>query len=775
MKKRVLWLLLAVLIFVFCACNKTEPETPVANQPEQIIAVFPQGTVVCGVDVSGLTAKEASDSVQERISTYLLTLEFGDHTVQFHSADISLKAGSEDFAVLLEACLKEGGTLITVDNVLDYDLTAVRETLIQMAAEGQPPVSAKLRYDEESAAFILVPEENGTVFDVDLVLRAVENAIVELEETVSLSAEDCFLQPEVKANSETAGQALEQANRILGTSLTYLYAPAGYTIGTETIDSTVILPWLSVGEDGLTLELDPGPITEYVETMYQKYSLSNNTSTFVTHSGREMQIRVPSPGESVDTDALFNDITAAILSGESGERSAPYVPENEEFTADFGGTYVEIDLTSQHLWVYQNGEVVVDTDIVSGCVNTGHYTPGGVYTIKDKERDRYLVGPGYRSWVNFWMPFNGGIGLHDAEGWRWAYGGSHYLYNGSHGCINMTYAAAAKTYEVVSVGTYVILYGGVREVPPLTQSVSGTSSYAVKVGNADFTLDAKPLYEAELKYTSSNPSVVQVSEKGVVTIVGAGTATITVTASEQTGYTAASMTVTITVNTKCSDGDHTWDSGVVTTNPTCNVEGVRAFTCSECKTTKTEAIPMVGHTSDNGVITKAATCGNTGVKTYCCTVCGTELSTEEIPVEGEHIPDSGVVTVEPGCNKDGTKSYACTVCGTILRTESIPATGVHTPDQGTVTKEPTCTDPGEKIYLCTCCGTIISTEAVPPLGHTSDSGTQTKAPTCTENGTMSHICAKCGVVLPDTVIPALGHKYENGVCSGCQQPAPESP
>lgn len=69
-----------------------------------------------------------------------------------------------------------------------------------------------------------------------------------------------------------------------------------------------------------------------------------------------------------------------------------------------------------------------------------------------------LVGEGnsYQSFVNFWMPFNEGVGLHDAS-WRGSFGGDIYLYSGSHGCVNLPYSSAASLYEMVEIGTPVLV------------------------------------------------------------------------------------------------------------------------------------------------------------------------------------------------------------------------------------------------------------------------------------------------------------------------------
>lgn len=56
------------------------------------------------------------------------------------------------------------------------------------------------------------------------------------------------------------------------------------------------------------------------------------------------------------------------------------------------------------------------------------------------------------------MQFNGGEGLHDAAGWRSAYGGSIYYYSGSHGCVNLPLDLAKTLYNTMEVGDPVIVY-----------------------------------------------------------------------------------------------------------------------------------------------------------------------------------------------------------------------------------------------------------------------------------------------------------------------------
>lgn len=201
-----------------------------------------------------------------------------------------------------------------------------------------------------------------------------------------------------------------------------------------------------------------------------------------------------------------------------------------------------------------------------------------------------------------------------------------------------------------------------------------------------------------------------------------------------TGYGTSEHTVPATcgadgcIETVCSNcgeviatkvipatGEHTWDNGTVTTEPTETTPGVRTFTCAVCSQTKTEVIPATGaHTF---VFTKnvAPSCTEAGYDLYTCRDCGASEQRNVKPALG-HKWDSGTVTTEPTETDPGTMTYTCTVCGA-TKTEVIPATGPHTHvwDEGTVTVAPTETTPGVRTYTCTVCGQT-RTEIIPATG-----------------------------------------------------------
>ena len=115
--------------------------------------------------------------------------------------------------------------------------------------------------------------------------------------------------------------------------------------------------------------------------------------------------------------------------------------------------YIYVSISDQKLWYYKNGVLQLSTSVVTGTRGV-HDTPRGSYRIYGKTAGTYLIGDDYKTWVNYWMPFYGGYGLHDAV-WRSNFGGSIYVSNGSHGCVNLPYWAAESIYYSAPVGLLV--------------------------------------------------------------------------------------------------------------------------------------------------------------------------------------------------------------------------------------------------------------------------------------------------------------------------------
>lgn len=158
--------------------------------------------------------------------------------------------------------------------------------------------------------------------------------------------------------------------------------------------------------------------------------------------------------DKVDVDRTAKSIYEACQNGEKGMLCLSKKTTNQLKNR------VEVSLTSQTCYYVENGKVLLKTPVVTGSY--ANYTPPGIFKLAYKQRNVVLRGPNgdgtdYASPVSYWMPFNGGIGLHDAS-WRGSFGGTIYQYGGSHGCVNMPVDQAGKLYDLIDAGTVVIVY-----------------------------------------------------------------------------------------------------------------------------------------------------------------------------------------------------------------------------------------------------------------------------------------------------------------------------
>ena len=231
-----------------------------------------------------------------------------------------------------------------------------------------------------------------------------------------------------------------------------------YTFGdkTEVLNGETISQWLS--DDGSQVTISEEGAAEYVQTLATKYNTAYRAKSLKTSYGPTVTISRGNYGWRINQGEEKTALMAMIQAGKSGEREPVYSQKGASHGEnDYGDTYVEINLTAQHLFFYKDGKLLVESDFVSGNSSRGWTTPPGAFPLTYKERNATLKGEGYRTPVSYWMPFNGGIGLHDAN-WRSEFGGTIYKTNGSHGCINLPPSVAKTIYENISQGDPVLCY-----------------------------------------------------------------------------------------------------------------------------------------------------------------------------------------------------------------------------------------------------------------------------------------------------------------------------
>ena len=224
----------------------------------------------------------------------------------------------------------------------------------------------------------------------------------------------------------------------------------------------------------------------------------------------------------------------------------------------------------------------------------------------------------------------------------------------------------------------------------------------------------------------------------------------------QEGYTGD--TYCKDCNTKLSSGKsiakktHTWDAGKITKGATCSAAGVKTYTCTVCKATKTESIPATGHQHTEFRNVKSATCGQEGYTgdTFCKD-CNTKLSSGKSIAKKAHTWDAGKITQKATCIAKGVKTFTCTVCQA-TKTEEIPATG-HGKAEVRNQKDATCKAEGYTgdSYCTVCNQKICAGKKIAKTAHSWDKGKITRQPTTAKTGIKTYTCTKCKTTRTETI------------------------
>lgn len=424
---------------------------------------FLSGTEINGMDCSGKTVEEVENNMESQIASYQLVLkERGDKSEAISASQISmeyisdgkiqeLKEQQNPFTWFLAFARQQDYTLSATTSYDETALNAVVDALDCFKEENVvQPVDAHL--EVQDGQYVIVEETQGTALDSDKVKEAVKNAIDSGETLLDLDQAGCYIEPSVLSTDENLAKQRDEGNKLLTVTVTIDFSDRQ-----EVIDADVMKDWLTTNEEG-AVDLDRTKVREYVQQLQYEYDTFGSSREFTTSSGQTITVSGGDYGWLIAPNDTTTKIIDTIKSGQSQTIEPEYTYTGYcRDTNDIGNTYVEISLDQQHMWFYKDGQLIVETDVVTGCHNRGWDTHTGVYAIMYKERDATLVGEGYNSAVSYWMPFYANVGIHDAS-WRSSFGGSIYLNNGSHGCVNTPTENAATIYNNIEKGVPVVVY-----------------------------------------------------------------------------------------------------------------------------------------------------------------------------------------------------------------------------------------------------------------------------------------------------------------------------
>ena len=434
---------------------------------------FYPSTKFFGIKASGLTVEEVKRQVEKKVEGYQLQIKgrssggsnsgAGDRItadevgMKYRDNGMIDRAMRQQYpavwpAALLKTILAPNEETLGTEYDSSLADSVIRNLTVFDSSRVIEPRNAELKYTADGA--VITKEVMGTRLDYDKTKTAIIHALDDGSTSIDLEKEGLYQNPEVYADDDALNEKANALNLVLGANVTLEMGDQSVQINPEMTAET----FLSLDMDG-NYYVDDSKVSSYIVKLADKTDTVGRKRTFHTSLGTTVELEGGDYGWTLDADSTAQELEEALKEKKKGTLEPVY------FTTglcrdknDIGNTYVEIDLTNQHMWFYKNGSLVVDTPVVTGNPQKNNETPsGGVWSLKGKYRNATLKGEGYATPVDYWLPFNGGVGIHDLQK-RYYFGGSVYNGAGSHGCINTPLAAVKLIYNGIGDGTPVVVY-----------------------------------------------------------------------------------------------------------------------------------------------------------------------------------------------------------------------------------------------------------------------------------------------------------------------------
>lgn len=438
---------------------------------------FLNGTMVNGSDVGGMTLQKANDQLSKKVNGQSLKLIFNDGQSEvLQSAQLGVSYNKDNslnqlmknqnkWAWFIGFFKNEKNTLTDLIQISDENLTNGIASMEHAKEENQiAPTDAYIQYKDGS--FSIIEETLGSKFNIEELVKNIKVALSEGKQQLDVTKANGYVKPQVYKDDQDLNNQLKAANEYCLSAITYT-TPKGKEIA---LDGSTLITWLSKQDDGSYTKDESvfkEKLTAFVKELASQYNSIGATRTFTGKDGQSHTVSGGTYGFRVSTDSEVSALLKMINENKSENNRIPehtgQLPSGEN--GGLGTTYLEINITKQHLWFVKDGSVVLESDFVSGKESDPtRLTPSDTYYIYNKERNRVLRGTKqpngkyeYESPVSYWMPFNKGIGLHDAS-WRSTFGRDIYINSGSHGCINLPTGFAGSLYSQIYVNLPVVVY-----------------------------------------------------------------------------------------------------------------------------------------------------------------------------------------------------------------------------------------------------------------------------------------------------------------------------
>ena len=455
------------------------------------------GTSINGIDSSRQGVEAVEESIRREVKNYVLQIDGRNKITDVITADDidynfvsdgsveKLLKAQNPYAWISSLFRKSSNDMNVTTTFDDQKLKDKVNSLVFFKEENvKPPVDASVKYNEIAGKYEIVPEDIGSTINKETFLSSITNAIESGDTYLNSEDAKCYIDPKYTSTSTELTKLSDTLNQYIGVTITYEFGDRY-----EICDKDYIQDWLEV-DDNFNVTFNLEKVRSYIDSIARIYNTFGKTRDFVNHDGKVIEVSGGDYGWLMDRAAETTRLVELIQTGKNVQVEPTYSQTARSRNInDIGDNYIEIDLTLQHVWVYKDGKLVVDSDCVTGNSSRGFDTPTGIYQITYKERNATLKGENYSSDVSYWMPFYYNVGLHDAP-WRNSFGGSIYKRSGSHGCVNLPPKVAETIFANIEKGTPVICYRSKPEDKTVNSSQtqptkeSETSSEPVKTDDA---------------------------------------------------------------------------------------------------------------------------------------------------------------------------------------------------------------------------------------------------------------------------------------------------
>ncbi len=425
-----------------------------------------------GGDSSGSDASEgASEPNSAQSATTGVT---GSHVenVEGSKIDLEYKGGNGEVQGILDSQNSFAwiARLFAKDDssskvTFSYDKEKLHEAMSKLACmDNSNAVEPKDAYPEfDGSHYVVHNEIPGNKVDVEKAQQAISEAVSHAEPKLDLSSAGCYFSPAVVSTSADLQERVKLLDKYVPFALTYTFTDGS----TEILDGATIFDWLTINDDG-SYTVDEEKVASWVAEFASRHTTVGHERSFTSVDGNTYTVSGGTYGWSVDQDAEIESIESMLETKQSETRephwgSKAAVSDATGTQPDWGSTYIELNLSAQHMYFVRDGHMVFEADVVTGLPTPKRETPAGVYSVLEKQRNKTLRGetnaegvPEYETPVAYWIRMTWtGVGFHDAT-WQSSFGGSAYQTRGSHGCINMSLSDVSQLYDLVETGTPIV-------------------------------------------------------------------------------------------------------------------------------------------------------------------------------------------------------------------------------------------------------------------------------------------------------------------------------